>query len=315
MKEHLQYIRPQTSSKSQLDDSNVSIYLNIEEKKRLYRGQWLSEKYRNADLNKIAQNLIQYFIEHEYLTEETVSILEHRIEITNIPGFFYNNLTVPEIDWENISIKKFSIYNSIPSHTPYFQKSLVHEMGHVINLSNLPKNNDIFNYIPYESAINELGGEFFEILYYFPDFIAEIYNIDEKAESEKIANYNRLYDLIVKRYSAIQYKVYSQVLQNPKLFNINSKSAQKTIKHMIEKKLFLQPNSLKIFSPNIIHKLDFVRGFVLIQEPFFQSCKKSSEKKIFYQSKLVHFFKFLYFQPFNQIQRYFALNTEIASES
>ncbi len=311
LKEHLPYIRPHPSSKSKSDDSPDSIFLDLQEKKRLYQGRWLSDKYRNADLNNIAKNLIQYFIDHGYLTEETVSILDQRIEITHIPSFFYNNLTVPEIDWKNISIKKFSIFNSIPPNNPFFQKSLIHEIGHVIQLSNLPKNCDFFNLIPYESAINELGGEFFEILYNFPDFIAEIYNIDDKRKSEIIAKYNRLNDLIIKRYLAIQFIVYSQVLQNPKFFKINTKHSQKDIKHMIKKHLSLQPSSLKIFSPNIIHKLDFIRGLVLIQEPFYQSCEKSQEKYFIYQSKLVHFFKHLYFQPFNQIQKFFNFSTEI----
>ncbi|MHA1673241.1 MAG: hypothetical protein ACTSYI_06400 [Promethearchaeota archaeon] len=314
LKEHLPYLRPQTSSKTNIDDSPDSIFLNLQEKKRFYQGQWLSDKFRNADLNQTAKNLIRYFIDHGYLTEETVSILDQRIEITRTPHFFYNNITIPEINWENNSIKKFAIFNSIPRNTPYFQKTLVHELGHVITLSNLPKNSDIFTLLPFESAVNELGGEFFEILYFFPDFITKIYGIDEKSESEKIARYNRLYDLISKRFVAIQFKIYAHALQNPKFVKTNTKSVQNKFKTLIKEQLSLQPSNLKLFFPNIIHQLDLIRGLILIQEPFYQVCKNSDEKFLFYQSELKIFSNHLYTQPFNQIQKYFTSNKEKSSE-
>ncbi len=240
---------------------------------------------------------------------ETLSKIEYNLEANQISQHLYSNLTLPEIDWGKLTIRKYQIFYSIVRDRPSFQKTLVHELGHIINLSNMPQNHDLFSLIPYESAINELGGEFFEFLYFFPDFIAEIYKIHDPQECEKIARYNRLNDLMSKRFLAIQYKTFTKCLQNPKFFKINTTSTQKNIKKLLKRHLFLHSKNVKLFSPNVIHQLDYLRGLLLIQEPFYQSCINSQDKYSNYKSKLNVFFKHLYFQPFDHVLKYFAGNT------
>lgn len=307
LKEHIHYVRISSDSNSQ---RNEPIFLSDHEKQQIYNGQWLSDKFRNADLNKISFNLRHYFLEHQYLTEETDSIIEQKIVTSQTGNLFYENITMPKIDWRTNSVTKYTINNFIQLSKPYIQKALIHEIGHVITLSNLPKSDDLFTYIPFESAVNELGGEFFEILYVFPDFIAEIYNITDKNECDKISKYFRLYDLISKRYMAILFKNYTYVLQNQKFVNFNSKSVHNRIKCSIRKELSLKPSKNPIFSINMIHQLDYIRGLILIQEPYYHICKNHSNKYSTFQKNMVFFSRQLFFNPFGQIQQYFCSNTE-----
>lgn len=297
LKEHLPYIKP--------NYHNDSIFLTNQEKKQFYQANWLSEKFTNADPREIIKNLLQFFFEKLYITNDTISKLDHKFNFSNDQGLFYTNITLAAIDWKENIITKFTVFNSVRKTYPFTQKAFIHELGHVITFSNLPNSGDIFTFIPCESAISELGGEFFEILLFLPDFINKIYKITDRNECEQIAKYFRLNDLLQKRFMAIQFKIYSQLLQNPKIININALSTQFKLKSLIKRHLSLQSSNLRLNSPNVIHYFDFIRGLLFIQEPFYNRLKNHSDKYTFFQNKMISFSKDLYFQSFNKIQQQF----------
>jgi hypothetical protein len=173
-------------------------------------------------------------------------------------------------------------------------------------LLNLPENDDIYNYLPYESAVNELGGEIFESLFLNRTFIGKIYHIDKSEELEKIVEYNRLYDLMIKRFMAVQFLECMQVLQNSKISQFNSNLSQCKMKQHLEEVLHLEMDKSIFFTSNMVHRFDMIRGTLLIQEKFVQKYINEKEFPSILKKKSLDFITRKFFYSFSEIQNHFS---------
>lgn len=125
----------------------------------------------------------------------------------------------------------------------------------------------------------------FEILYFSTEFIGKIYKILDREECIHITKCFRLYDLISKRFMALQFITYIKTLQNKKFVSLNARKIRKQMKNSIKTALKLQSNCQKIQSVNLLHQLDYIRGYILIQERFYHIWKNQKDSLEFFQKK------------------------------
>ncbi|MHA1611971.1 MAG: hypothetical protein ACTSYU_07980 [Promethearchaeota archaeon] len=283
--------------------------LNREEKRKLYEGTGLPKKFLQFPYEKIIQNVQKFFQENQFLTNEMVNRINIEIRSTSKHMNVYESITLPNFSTKEKKFTKVKVVLKKSSKYSISLKNIPHELGHCVQFCNLVStdiNNNIQKIIPYESAISELGGEIFESLFCFPEYIAKIFEINSKTHANEISNYFRLIDLLYKRNYTIYFITQAVFLSSSSRNLFSRNKTQKNFKKLAKKNLHLREVSFSFNYPNIIHHLDFIRGLLFIQEPFLQQCHFSLDSFLSHRDSLLRFFSEGISQPYEGAHRYFS---------
>ncbi len=274
-------------------------------KNKLYQGKWLCNEYLSIPYSKIIKRTQVFLQKHGFLSPkmmQRINIIKGK-NASLLGG--YESITFPVVGPKNLEISTLNVFlketlDIVPSN-----RNIVHELGHCVQILNFNRGGLFEKLIPYESAVSELGGTLIDSLMCFPEYIADIFDISDFSQSRLIAQYNRFMDLFYKRFYALTVLNYAKIFHSNQISLRHILKVKKIFKKQSLEKLEIKNVNFHLFRLDLVHYIDFIRGHLLIQERFVQTCQYDLELFLGHREALLTFFSHGLSQSYKKALIYF----------